>query len=258
MSEINRILQESEGRPSPKHNEPGHALALHFDARGLALSDRVQPHGRAIGGGYPVRVPLPRPVGNAGHQSISSMGRPFIMGSTAMPGPAERQDVLDTWANYELEQAKTAKVARIAQLRASNKAKSIVNAAKMEMEPPLTDISSNKKKELNLAYEMDFEGAEFSGAFADRQQAAQIPCDLLNSANGQRLLAELDGGKKKRVEIHGPVPKVIDNHAVKIHLSSRDTLGGDTPVLTDISSAYMVVDSLPTGDIHIQTFFPIA
>jgi len=276
VSEVNRILQESEGRPSPKNQERGHALALHVNARGLQLSDRLQPRGRAITGGLSeewiaaldaaggrspsnVRVPLPRPIGNPGHQSITKPGRSFIMGSSTMPGPGGRQDVVDTWASFELEQAKRAKVAHIAQLRTSNKKKSVLNADRLANEPPLTTISNNKISELELDYTFDFEGAEFSGAFADRQQAVQIACDLLNSSDGQSALARMDLDIRcKRVEIKMSVPNVIKNVAVKIHLSSRDTLGGDTPVLTDIREAFMVVDRLNTGDIHIQTFFPIA
>lgn len=32
---VNRISQESEGRPSPKNQERGHAMEVHFDARVL-------------------------------------------------------------------------------------------------------------------------------------------------------------------------------------------------------------------------------
>jgi hypothetical protein len=276
LGEVNRILQESEGRPSPSTQEPGHALALHVDARGLQLSDRVQPSGRAVTGGLSedrlaeleaaggrspskVRVPLPRPIGNPGHQSITAPGRPFIMGWLKTPGPTNKQDVLNTWANFELEQAKIARVAHIAQLSASNKKKNVDNAAKLANGPPLTTISRNKEAELQRNYNLDFEGKEFSGAFADRQQAVQIACELLNSTYGQSVLAEMDQNlSRTRVEIHMPIPNVINNMAVKIHLSSRDTLGGDTPLLTDISRAFMVVDRLSTGDIHIQTFYPIA
>jgi hypothetical protein len=276
LGEVNRILQESEGRPSPSTQEPGHALALHVDARGLQLSDRVQPGGRAVTGGLSedrlaeleaaggrspsqVRVPLPRPIGNPGHQSITAPGRPFIMGWLKTPGPTNKQDVLNTWANFELEQAKIARVAHIAQLSASNKKKSVLKGAQLANEPPLTAISRNKEGELKLNYALDFEGKEFSGAFADRQQAVQIARDLLNCPEGQSALARMDRDILcKRVEIKVSVPNVLNDVAVKIHLSSRDTIGGETPVLTDISEAYMLVDRLSTGDIHIQTFYPIA
>jgi hypothetical protein len=276
FSEVNRILQESEGRPSPTNQEPGHALALHVNARGLQLSDRLQPGGRAITGGLSedriaeldaadgrspskVRVPLPRPIGNPGHQSITTPGRSFVMGWLKTPGPANRQDVLNTWANFELEQAKIARVAHIAQLSASNKKKSVLKGAQLANEPPLTAISRNKEGELKLNYALDFEGKEFSGAFADRQQAVQIARDLLNCPEGQSALARMDRDILcKRVEIKVSVPNVLNDVAVKIHLSSRDTIGGETPVLTDISEAYMLVDRLSTGDIHIQTFYPIA
>lgn len=114
------------------------------------------------------------------------------MGWLKPPGPTNKQDVLNTWANFELEQAKIARVAHIAQLSAFNKKRNIDNAAKLANGPPLTTISKNKEAELQRNYNLDFEGKECSGAFAHRQQAVQIACELLNSTYGQSVLAEMD------------------------------------------------------------------
>lgn len=94
-----------------------------------------------------------------------------------------------------------------------------------------------------------------SGAFMDRPQAINVGKYMLNSTDGQSKLAELDGGEDRvaiSMSLNGLDMMGID--AWKMYYADHDN---DITHLEDFSKAFMLVDKLPTGTIHIQTFFPI-
>lgn len=99
-----------------------------------------------------------------------------------------------------------------------------------------------------------------SGAFADRQDAVQVARILLNSGVGQTELAKLDSGAEQRVVINLPVPGLANGTPATMYLARRaaNLAGGDITGLTTVVSATMIVDRQATGEIHVQTFFPVA
>lgn len=99
-----------------------------------------------------------------------------------------------------------------------------------------------------------------SGAFADRQDAIQVARALLNSAVGQTELAKLDSGAEQRVVINLAVPALPNGSPATMYLARRaaNVPGGDITGLTTVTSATMIIDRQATGEIHVQTFFPVA
>ncbi|KAF1029951.1 MAG: hypothetical protein GAK37_01558 [Pseudomonas sp.] len=99
-----------------------------------------------------------------------------------------------------------------------------------------------------------------SGAFADRQDAIQVARMLLNSGVGQTELAKLDSGAEQRVVINLPVAALPNGSPATMYLARRAAAlpGGDITGLTTVTSATMIVDRQASGDIHVQTFFPVA
>lgn len=257
LYEVMTALQQSDGRASPHNGQPGHALALHVDARGLQISDRVRPTGEDLPGGYEGKIsPSGRSIGNPGTAPITEPGRAFIMGTSTLPGPANGQEVKDTWEHFELQKNRSAITARINAGLASGRQRLIDNANALAAQPLPTAVGGAIVNRINRTYVNKFLGTEFSGVFADSQQAAIVARDVLNSTIGFQQLQTLDAGAT-RATIETPVNPVIGVNPVLLYQSRRDVVGGDTPGLVQISSACMLVDRMPDGTLHIHTFYPV-
>ena len=111
-------------------------------------------------------------------------------------------------------------------------------------------------KQLKAEYRAMYENyVKRSGSFLDLQQAIIVGRYLLNAAGGQAELAKLDAGSEDRVAIE------LSMNAVEwIYGSWKMNYachGNDITHLEDFSKAFMLVDRIDAGGIHVQTFFPV-
>jgi hypothetical protein len=256
LYEVMAALRESDGRASPFNGQPGHALALHVHARGLQISDRVRPTGEDLPGSYRGMTSASgRPLGNPGTAPITTPGRAFVMGSSTVAGPGNGQGVKDTWLSYELQKKHADRAKRIAAGLASGKPRLIANAHILAAQPAPT-VGGSIVSRINRTYAERHQGVEFSGVFADSQQAVIVAQHVLNSTIGFQALRRLDAGEE-RVIIETPVAPAIGDNPVLLLQSRRDVAGGDIPVLRTITSACMLVDRMPGDNLHIHTFYPV-
>lgn len=111
-------------------------------------------------------------------------------------------------------------------------------------------------KQLKAEYRRMFEDyVTRSGSFLDLQQAIIVGRYLLNAAGGQAELAKLDAGTEDRVAIELSMNAVEWVYgAWKMNYACH---GNDVTHLEDFKKAFMLVDRISTGGIHIQTFFPV-
>lgn len=221
FAEVNRILQESEGRSAQPGRPAGHALGLHVEASGLDISDRLMRTGTATGAPTRRRTGRDadgnRPLtGSLEHHSLTST-RPYILG-----GPTGTvQDSIDVWSG---------------------------GAA----------LTNRQRRPFENAFRRAFATeATSSGAFVDRQQAIRIAHLLLNSVDGMAQLDLLDNGSEQRVKLECQVPTTLSGDAVMVYHASTRPGSSDITSQKPISSAVMIVDLLVAGEIHIQTFYPV-
>lgn len=158
----------------------------------------------------------------------SSYGRGFIVGANGEI--ANENQTKQSWASFD-------------------------NMASVSTGAPVTAAQRNAAYRQNMG-----SSVATSGAFADRQDAIQVARMLLNSAVGQTELAKLDSGAEQRVVINMPVPVLPNGSPANMYLARRAAAmpGADITGLTTVTSATMIVDRQATGDIHVQTFFPVA
>lgn len=158
----------------------------------------------------------------------SSYGRGFIVGANGEI--ANENQTKQSWASFD-------------------------NMASVSTGAPVTAAQRNAAYRQNMG-----SSVATSGAFADRQDAIQVARMLLNSAAGQTELAKLDSGAEQRVVINMPVPVLPNGSPANMYLARRAAAmpGADITGLTTVTSATMIVDRQATGDIHVQTFFPVA
>jgi len=222
FTDVNRILQESEGRSVQPGRPAGHALGLHVEAGGLDISDRLLRTGAAVG--TPTRWRTGRDAngnrpltGSLEHHNLTSRVNRYILG-----GPTgAMSETIDVWAAGA----------------------TLTNRQRRTHEANFKRIFANEKSS--------------SGAFVDRQQAILIAKFLLNSTDGMAQLDLLDNGSQQRVKLESAVPATLKGNAVMVYYAG--TRAGDSDITTQrpISSAVMIVDRLTADEIHIQTFYPV-
>lgn len=94
-----------------------------------------------------------------------------------------------------------------------------------------------------------------SGSFLDRPQAINVGRYMLNSQAGQAELAKLDSSENRiGIQMFLNQLDMIRRDAWKMYYAEH---GNDITHLETFSKAFMLVDKLSSGGIHIQTFFPI-
>jgi hypothetical protein len=109
------------------------------------------------------------------------------------------------------------------------------------------------------AYDQNLDNSKSnSGAFIDRQQAIAVGRFMLNSAEGQTKLGELDGGANRAsMKMTLSMLEMSWKDAWKMYFASGDGAGGDITHLETFTQAFLLIDKLNANTIHIQTLYPI-
>lgn len=98
-------------------------------------------------------------------------------------------------------------------------------------------------------------GKKQNGAFMDRQETIRVVHHILNSDGGQALLKKLDDGSKREQGVFdtGAMRKHRKNSGKMLFCENDDYA---QPYLTDFTQAFILLDRIEAGGIHLHTCYP--